>query len=209
MTTALFVHCSPLGRDSQGYQLGKQLLASNLPANWVRERDLTADPLPPIGGAYATAITARQGQEAALAQSERLIGELEGSAALVISTPMHNFTVPASLKLWIDHVLRINRSFSSTQAGKVGLLKDRPTLVLVSSGGFHLGERALQPDFLTPYLRHALRTMGIKQVDFVYLQGMAHGAAAVEQALDAARLALEKLVLPFATALKKPDSAQP
>jgi FMN-dependent NADH-azoreductase len=80
---------------------------------------------------------------------------------LFIVTPMHNFTVPASLKLWLDHVIRINRSFHSTPQGKVGLMKDIPTFVLVSSGGFHVGERARQLDFLTPYLRYALASIGI------------------------------------------------
>ncbi len=53
------------------------------------------------------------------------------SDALLISTPMHNFTVPAALKLWIDFVLRVGRTFKSTAEGKFGLLADRPALVLV------------------------------------------------------------------------------
>jgi FMN-dependent NADH-azoreductase len=99
---------------------------------------------------------------------------------------MHNFTVPASLKLWIDYVLRVHRSFASTKAGKVGMLKDRPTLAIVSSGGFHMGDKARQPDFLTPYLRHALRTVAITSVEFLYLQGMTGGPAAVDAALTGA-----------------------
>jgi FMN-dependent NADH-azoreductase len=33
-----------------------------------------------------------------LAQSEQLIGELETANMVLISTPMHNYTVPATLK---------------------------------------------------------------------------------------------------------------
>ena len=105
---------------------------------------------------------------------------------------MHNFTVPAALKLWIDYVLRIHRSFAATPEGKVGLLQDRPTLVLVSAGGFYQGVRARQPDFLTVYLRHVLSTLGITEVAFVHLQGLAHGDAAVQAALDDALLQLQR-----------------
>jgi FMN-dependent NADH-azoreductase len=112
---------------------------------------------------------------------------------------MHNFTVPAALKLWIDHVIRINRSFRSTPQGKVGLMKDRPTFVLVSSGGIHTGERAKQADFLTPYLRYALASIGISDVHFFLLQGLVFGPEAVAQTVHEARRQLsEKLPLAIA-----------
>ena len=57
----------------------------------------------------------------ALAWSETLITELENSELLMILTPMHNFAVPATLKLWLDQVIRIHRSFASTPEGKIGL----------------------------------------------------------------------------------------
>ena len=41
-----------------------------------------------------------------MSRSEELIQELESSDFVVIATPMHNFTVPAALKMWIDHVVR-------------------------------------------------------------------------------------------------------
>ncbi|MNP03971.1 FMN-dependent NADH-azoreductase [compost metagenome] len=103
---------------------------------------------------------------------------------------MHNFTVPAVLKLWIDHVLRINRTFIAGPDGKVGLLVDRPVYVIVSSGGFHRGARARQPDFLSAYLRHVLGTLGLQNVHFVYLEGLAINEQAVLAATTQARLQL-------------------
>ena len=93
-------------------------------------------------------------QEGTIAQSEELIAEIESSDFVVIGTPMHNFTVPSALKAWIDHVVRARRTFKMTKEGKVGRLHDRPVFVAVSSGGRFSGERARQPDFLTPYLKH-------------------------------------------------------
>jgi FMN-dependent NADH-azoreductase len=176
------------------------IAASGLANVQITERDLVRSPIPPIGRDYALAVTSHTPADAQeFAWSERLIAELEQHDMLFIVTPMHNFTVPAALKLWIDHVIRINRSFHATPDGKVGLMKDRPTFVLVSSGGFHAGERAKQVDFLTPYLRYALASIGINDVHFFPLQGMVFGPEAVVQAVDEARRKLfEKLPLSVA-----------
>jgi FMN-dependent NADH-azoreductase len=100
---------------------------------------------------------------------------------------MHNFTVPAALKLWIDYVLRIHRTFAATPEGKVGLMRDRPAFVIVGSGGFHCGEHARQRDFLTPYLRYALGSIGLQSLHFLLLQGLVRGDEAVNEALQCAR----------------------
>ena len=56
-----------------------------------------------------------------MSQSEELIAELESSDFVVIGTPMHNFTVPSALKAWIDHIVRVRRTFNVTPAGKVAI----------------------------------------------------------------------------------------
>ncbi|MCO8161541.1 NAD(P)H-dependent oxidoreductase [Pseudomonas sp. 21LCFQ010] len=194
MKRVLLINASPMGQDSHAHRLAEELLASlgHQQVDIERlERDLGRDPLPPLSADYAQALTTVTPFDAPLFElSEALIGELETSDVLLIATPMHNFTVPAALKLWIDYVLRIHRTFSAGPDGKTGLLKDRPVYVLVGSGGFHQGERARQPDFLTSYLRHVLNTLGLFDVHFSYLQGLVFGAEAVEQALHEARTRL-------------------
>ncbi len=185
MKRILLLECSPHQRHAHGSQLARRLIATRWPDAELVERNLVGEPLPSLGADYATALTGNAAFDApGFACSETLIAELEASYCLIIVTPMHNFTVPAALKLWIDYVLRIHRSFAATPQGKVGLLQDRPTLVLVSAGGFYQGPRARQPDFLTAYLRHVLSTLGITEVAFVHLQGLAHGRDAIQAALD-------------------------
>lgn len=201
MTRILLLNSGPHSDASHGYQLAKDAIAASGLSNvQITERDLVQSPIPPIGRDYALAVTSHTPHDAQeFAWSERLIAELEQHDMLFIVTPMHNFTVPAALKLWIDHVIRINRSFNSTPQGKVGLMKDRPTFVLVSSGGFHVGERARQADFLTPYLKYALASIGISDVHFFPLQGLVFGPEAVALAVKEARLQLsEKLSLAVA-----------
>lgn len=185
MNAALLLEASPRFGRSQSRAAAEHVvcrLKAREPALRVLRRDLAAAPPPLIDEAFTEAMyvpAAKQDerQRQALAQSEAMIGELEQTSGLVISTPMNNFTVPAVLKAWIDQVLRLERTFSSTPAGKVGLLADRPTYVVVATGGFVTGERARQPDFLTPYLEAVLATLGIKTVQFLYLERIPRGSA--------------------------------
>ncbi|CDY79376.1 FMN-dependent NADH-azoreductase [Caballeronia glathei] len=200
----LFLNASPHGETSHGYRLALEMIgmlqergAPEASRIEVIERDLAAAPLPPIARDYARAITSRTPDPRMFDLSEQLIEEIETTDMLIVNTPMHNFTVPAALKLWIDYVLRIHRTFASTPDGKVGLMRDRPGFVIVGSGGFHTGERARQPDFLTPYLRYALGSIGIHSVHFLALQGLVMGDEAVGSALNLARAELGRLD-PFA-----------
>jgi FMN-dependent NADH-azoreductase len=188
----LFINASPHSEASHGYQLALDMigkLGKRAQIDMV-ERDLAAHPLPPLTSDYARAITSREPDPRHFDVSEQLIREIEATDVLIINTPMHNFTVPAALKLWIDYVLRIHRTFASTPDGKVGLMRDRPAFVIVGSGGHHSGEQALQQDFLTPYLRYALGCIGVTNVHFLLLQGLVRGEAAVSEELKAAREAL-------------------
>jgi FMN-dependent NADH-azoreductase len=137
MRTLLYLTCSPRGLDSAARELGDAIVA-RLAANRVIHRDLATEPPPLVDAAFSRAILAPPDRaHPAFATSEALIGELEAAETIVIATPMHNFTVPAALKAWIDKVVRIHRTFASTPEGKRGLLADRPVYVAVASGGWH------------------------------------------------------------------------
>jgi FMN-dependent NADH-azoreductase len=126
---------------------------------------------------YATALsspaTLAAPPRGALDGSEALIQEVEAADVIVIGTPMYNLTVPSVLKAWIDQILRAGRTFKSTPAGKVGMIQDRPVFVGIASGGVFTGERANQPDFLTPYLSVVLGSIGLKTLQFLPVQATA------------------------------------
>jgi len=144
----------------------------------IIRRDLGSDHISHPAPAYATALASADalsapGSRDAMVLSEKLIVELETSDILVIGTPMNNFTVPSVLKTWIDQVVRVGRTFRMTPKGKVGLLSDRPVFVGIASGATFLGDRARQPDFLTPYLSAIFRCIGLTSVHFLPFQGTA------------------------------------
>ena len=112
--------------------------------------------------------------------SEELIQELEGSDVVVIATPMHNFTVPSALKAWIDHIVQGPPDLHH-DLGRKGrrILRDRPVFVAVSSGGRYSNAHARQPDFLTPYLKAILGTIGLHDLTFFSVEGSALGSDAL------------------------------
>lgn len=204
----LHITCSPRGPASESTQLAQAIvdrLMVRHRAARVTRRDLGAAPGGDIDGAYAAALGGAQApseqalRTGSLGLSEQLILELEWADQVVIGTPMHNFTLPSSLKAWIDHVVRIRRTFQATPQGKVGMLRDRPVLVAVASGGVYGGEAggdasrsaSRQPDFLTPYLRAILATIGLHDLHFFSVQGTAYGLEAAAAARRQAALALD------------------
>lgn len=198
MNSILYITCSPKGAASICGTFAQELLTrltDRHTAAAVVYRDLHASPPRFVDADFCAAIMDPAGiHAAAFAESEILINELEQSDAVVIATPMNNFTVPAVLKAWIDQIVRIHRTFASTPAGKVGKLRDRPVFIVIASGGWFSGPSPTgtpaQPDFLTPYLRAILNTIGLSDIHFLTLEGVTRGP---EQRDRAFALAREKL----------------
>src|ERR1700755_940961 len=194
MMRILHVNCSPGGQASESYRIAQKIIHFLLtyePAAILVNRVIGGGAIAHIDEVYATALGATQRSSAeeypqgSMSRSEELIQELESSDIVVIGTPMHNFTVPSVLKAWIDHIVRVRRTFKVTREGKAGLLRDRPVFVAVSSGGGYSGERAHQPDFLTPYLKAVLGTIGLHNLTFFSIEGSGLGPDAVAEARTA------------------------
>lgn len=197
----LHIDCSPR-QESHSRKLSAAIIERIValsPSSRIVRRDLAASPVPNPSSDYATTLSSPATLAApltgALDLSESLIREVEDADVIVIGTPMNNFTVPSVLKAWIDQVLRANRTFMSTSQGKIGLLRDRPVLIGIASGAVFSGERANQPDFLTPYLSAVFECMGLRSLQFIAVQATAylddqHSMSARKQALDSLKLAL-------------------
>jgi FMN-dependent NADH-azoreductase len=190
MTTILQILVSPRPQ-AFSRQVARDIVARIAgwhPGAQIIERDLAADPPPhPNLDLYDAILSPTPDGDSRFALSERLIGELEIADFVVIGTPMNNFTVPSTLKAWIDHIVRIRRTFRSSPDGKVGMLRDRPLIVVSAHGGYCGDIPPGQPDFLTPYLRAIFTTIGIETVDFLRLEGMSRGPDAIARSLDQAR----------------------
>ncbi len=167
--TALILNASV---QAEQHSVSRKLvseLVAQLDLDAVIERDLSRNETPLITaelvGAYYTSPDQRDaGQHALLAQSDQLLNELKQANVLIIGTPMYNFSVPASLKAWIDLVCRVGETFRYTEQGPQALLDIETAYLVVATGGTQVGGQA---DFLVPYLTHVAQFLGARQVEVI------------------------------------------
>jgi len=153
------------------------------PAATLTVRDL-ADPIDFIDADWVRAnltdpAERHEQQRAALAESDRLVEELDAADVIVLTAPVYNFSVPAALKAWIDMICRARLSFRYTESGPQGLLHDRPVYLVMASGGMPFGSPA---DFASGYLRHILAFIGIHNVRMVQAERTGSGLETSESA---------------------------
>ncbi len=90
---------------------------------------------------------------------------------------MHNFSVPSTLKLWIDLVARAGKTFMYTSNGPTGLLKSKKATFITASGGVYSGDTPLVSlNFVEPYLRSTFGFLGVADTTFIN----AGGASAIQ-----------------------------
>ena len=121
-------------------------------------------------------------QQQRLAFSDRLIDEIKQADAIVLTTPMYNFGIPATLKSWIDLICRAGVTFQYTADGPVGLIKDKRVDIIVTTGGVLLESPM---DFISDYLRQVFRFIGIEDVNIIGADQMSVDAdGSYQNALD-------------------------
>ncbi len=179
MTTLLQIKASISHDDGQSSRLANQFVAayrSSHPDARVIVREVaSADPVPHLNGerfgAFITKAEERSAaQHAVVAYSDALIDELKQADVIVLGLPMYNFGVPSQLKAYFDHIARAGVTFQYTPTGPVGLLTGKKVYVFAARGGLYRGTPL---DTQTAYVRDFLAFLGMKDVQFVYAEGLA------------------------------------
>ena len=99
-----------------------------------------------------------------LALSNTLVGEIEAADTLIIGVALYNFSITASLKLWIDLVCRARKTFAYVDGSPKGLMTGKKAIICFASGGTPFESDI---DFASGYLRHILGFIGITDVTFI------------------------------------------
>jgi len=180
MPTLLKFDSSPMGDRSISRKLTTQFAESWLeahPGGAIITRDLTTLVLPPVDGSWVAAAYTPEAahtseQRKVLSLSDRLIMELQRADEYVFGVPMHNFSIPSTLKLWIDQVVRVGKTFAYTPSGPAGLLTGKRATLLVASGGaYEQGTALASLNFVTPYLRTVFGFIGVQDVTIIAAEG--------------------------------------
>jgi len=199
MSTLLTIEASPRGDYSVSRKLSAEFIAewqAAQPDGKVVTRDLTKTDLPfvdlPwIAGAYSTPDQHTPEMKAALKVSDELIAELLAADHILLGTPMYNFSTPAILKAYIDHIVRIGLTFTSSYEG---LAKGKKLTVIIASGSVYTpGSHLESYDALSNYLKQIFGFIGITDVTIV----KAGGVSSVMQG----KVSLEEFIAPFETEL--------
>jgi FMN-dependent NADH-azoreductase len=201
MSNILFVTSSARRAGSYSNQVASALLEkleAASPGAIVTTRDLAKEPLPHVDDEFVAAVVGPAGpqtdvQREIARRSDALVDELFAADTVVIAAPMINFTVPTTLKSWIDYVTRAGRTFSYSESGPKGLISGKRVFLVVARGGVY-NDRA-QYDFQLPYLRHMLAFLGMTDVEVIGVEGTAFGPEAAEKAVAAALAAVEAVRL--------------
>jgi FMN-dependent NADH-azoreductase len=183
----------------RGESVSRMLTAELIDSLEVREGDIEvtrrdlSDGIPLVDEAWINAnFTAEEERtpqhREVLAASDTLVAEMQAADVIVIGSPIYNFGVPAALKAWVDMIARARLTFRYTANGPEGLLKGKKAYVVIASGGVPVDSAV---DFATPYLRQALRFVGITDVDVIAADQLNKTA---EDSIDAARVRIAELV---------------
>jgi len=190
MKKLLHIIATPRGEESRTLQVTEVFLETfkaKHPDWMIDEFDLQKEKLPPltmkrVDGKYVLlggkdlSGELKEAWEEIITQIERFLS----ADGCLISTPMWNFSIPYTLKHYLDVILQPKYLFRYTASGPEGLVRNKKMAVITSRGGDYL-DLMRSADFQEPYLRFVFRFVGITDITFVNAQPMDMGESLQEE----------------------------
>lgn len=142
-----------------------------------RYRDLVANPVPPLDTAYCALgrrverhglvtvapldkLAEDPAEKRAWAQTRPLINEVLAADTVLIGAPMYNYSIPATLKAWIDRISFPGALLDPTTGERL-LSATRFVVITTGGGAYGPGTPREGFDFHQPYLRAYLGKQGV------------------------------------------------
>ena len=195
----LRIDSASTGENSLSRKLTQQLLdhfTAKHPDATVVERDLNADPLPHIDTVTTGAIrwpeeAHTDEMKAAFPAQRAVLDEFLASDIVIIGAPMYNFTIPSTLKAWIDRLGVPRVTFRYGENGPEGLAGGRKVVAALTSGGTY--DVSMVADNREGLLQTFLGFIGVDDLHFVRVQNAGFGPEEVEKQMAAAKEEIAKL----------------
>jgi FMN-dependent NADH-azoreductase len=196
MTKILYLKTSPRGDASYSNRVAAHVvdeLRKAQPGASVTERDLAQEQPAHIDQQFLSALDTPEAargtaEDARIVQADALIRELKAANVIVVSVAMINFSIPSTLKAWIDQVARSGQTFRYDETGKPhGLVTGKRVILVQAHGGQYCGTQAQSIDFVTPYLRHMLGFMGMSDIETIHVEGTIFGEEIAEKSVAAGK----------------------
>ncbi|MGO4547828.1 FMN-dependent NADH-azoreductase [Paenibacillus sp. 2TAB23] len=182
MSTVLFVKANDRGIEmATSVKLYHAFLDSykaSHPEDTVVELDLFQEELPylnadMINGNFKAArgYDLTEGEQAAVAVSDKYINQFLAADKVVFAFPLWNFTVPAVLHTYIDYLSQAGKTFSYTAEGPVGLIPDKKVALLNARGGIYSEGPAAGAEMAFNFIRNVMGFYGVKNLESVIIEG--------------------------------------
>lgn len=168
----LHIDSSILGEHSASRAITAEIvshLRGQHPRAAITRVDLEAEPLPHLSSASLARSDATEA-----ARAERTMADFLAADVIVIGAPMYNFSIPSTLKAWIDRVAVAGKTFRYTASGPEGLAKGKRVFLAITQGGVH--ELGGASEHHESYLRFVLGFLGIDDITVVRAQGLSSSA---------------------------------
>lgn len=208
MKKLLHIIATPRGEESRTLKVSNAFLQSfqETHSDWVVEPlDLTTTDLPSL-------TAKRVDGKYVLLQGKELHGTLKenwddivhyiqhflSADGYLISTPMWNFSIPYSLKQYIDIIVQPKFLFQYTKNGTVeGLVKNRKMVIITSCGGDYTSAETKRFDHEEPYLRTIFEFVGITDIEFIKAQPTDMGEELQKQKIEQAKILAKQIAVQF------------
>ncbi|UPT69297.1 MAG: NAD(P)H-dependent oxidoreductase [Flavobacterium sp. JAD_PAG50586_2] len=193
MKNILHVISSPRGGESISIKLGNSItdqLIEEYPGSTLTHLDLNVNPYPHLSDEQINAMRTQPAQHSEIQKelvkrSDEAIAQLFDTDIIVISLPLYNFSIPSTLKSWLDHILRAGHTFGYTSEGPKGLVTGKKVYIAFASGNIYSDGPYQAYDFAIPYLKTALGFIGLNDVSVIRAEGTAISGV-MENALEKA-----------------------
>lgn len=180
MKRILHLISSIQGNESYSIKLGKAIVEKAIekyPGSTVDEVNLNDLGIPHLNPTILQSMFTPGDQLTAEAKeslrySDNAVKQLIASDIIVMGAPLINFTIPTTLKSWIDHITRAGITFSYGENGPVGMVNGKKVYVAMSSGGVYSEGPGKDNDFVAPYLKSFLGFLGMTDLTVFRVEGV-------------------------------------
>jgi len=116
---------------------------------------------------------------------------------LIFATPFWNLSYPPMFKAYIDTICIAGKTFHYTENGPVGLVPEKPLLLIETRGGVYSQGPAAEMENSQRYFKTIMGFMGMKQYTPVIAEGLDVDPNLTESILDKARQKLTDIAVIF------------
>lgn len=125
-----------------------------------------------------------------LNKTEVMLNQVRDADYIVIAYPMFNFSLPATVKAWVDVITQAGKTFVLTEAGFKGLCTGKKALIISTTGFDFENEPSKSMDYSLPLMKTTLNFIGIEAQSIV-AYGLNQYAKRKDEIIQKAKLKIE------------------